>query len=79
MESVLSKGTVVADDVTCAFAAARSGVLFAKALTASDCCLSVSKAGRITIPRVAVENNLPSVADKKHHEVVCCLAKSSFS
>ncbi|KAL0049880.1 hypothetical protein WJX82_011620 [Trebouxia sp. C0006] len=48
----------------------RSVVLFAKALTASDCCTSISKGGRITIPRVAVENNLPSVADKKHHEVV---------
>ncbi|KAA6418689.1 MAG: hypothetical protein FRX49_11342, partial [Trebouxia sp. A1-2] len=48
----------------------RSVVLFAKALTASDCCTSISKGGRITIPRVAVESNLPSVADKKHHEVV---------
>lgn len=30
----------------------------------------MSKGGRITIPRVAVEKNLPSVADKRHHEVV---------
>lgn len=52
-------------------------MLFAKALTASDCCTSVSKGGRITIPRVAVESNLPSVADKKHHEVVCFLAKQN--
>lgn len=51
-------------------AVARCAVLFAKALTASDCCTSVSKGGRITIPRVAVEKNLPSVADKRHHEVV---------
>ena len=54
----------------CATAVPRSVVLFAKALTASDCCTSVSKGGRITIPRVAVEKNLPSVADKRHHEVV---------
>lgn len=51
-------------------AAPQSVVLFAKALTASDCCTSVSKGGRITIPRVAVEKNLPSVADRRHHEVV---------
>jgi len=57
----------------------RSVVLFAKALTASDCCTSISKGGRITIPRVAVENNLPSVADKKHHEVVILFAKQDIA
>ena len=60
-------------------AAPRSVVLFAKALTASDCCTSVSKGGRITIPRVAVERNLPSVADRRHHEVVCRQLRSVIS
>lgn len=61
------------------FAVTRSVVLFAKALTASDCCTSISKGGRITIPRVAVESNLPSVADKKHHEVVFLFAKQDLA
>jgi hypothetical protein len=45
-------------------------VLFAKPLTNSDTCFSVSKGGRITLPRLAVETNLPAVANKRHNEVV---------
>ena len=67
------------DDDSRVLAVTRSVVLFAKALTASDCCTSISKGGRITIPRVAVESNLPSVADKKHHEVVLLFAKQDIA
>lgn len=74
MHSVAATATLVNMN-----AAPRSVVLFAKALTASDCCTSVSKGGRITIPRVAVERNLPSVADRRHHEVVCCQLRSVIS
>ena len=48
-------------------------MLFAKALTNSDCCLNISKSGRITLPRVAVEQNLPAVNNRKHNEVVSAL------
>ena len=48
-------------------------MLFAKALTNSDCCLNISKSGRITLPRVAVEHNLPAVNNRKHNEVVSAL------
>ena len=48
-------------------------MLFAKALTNSDCCPNISKSGRITLPRVAVEQNLPAVNNRKHNEVVSAL------
>lgn len=45
-------------------------VLFAKTLTNSDCCQTISKGGRITLPRLAVETNLPALNNRKHNEVV---------